>query len=65
MRTNFGMPYVRLDEQKGHFGPLWVRLEFVLFVAFSSFASFFGSFAGRFRAVFRLNMRPKCLVWAI
>jgi hypothetical protein len=21
MRTNFGMPYVRLDEQKGHFGP--------------------------------------------
>ena len=24
----FGMPYVRLDEQNKHFGPLWVRLDF-------------------------------------
>ena len=33
MGNYFGMPYALLDEQqKGHFGPFWVRLEFVTFV---------------------------------
>jgi hypothetical protein len=38
MRKYFGMPYVRLDEQKGHFGPTWVCLDFATIVTFSGFS---------------------------
>jgi hypothetical protein len=36
---------MRLDERKGHFGQLWVRLEFATIVAFSGFASFLNRLA--------------------
>jgi hypothetical protein len=53
------MPYVRLDERKGHFGPAWVCFEFSAFlhvwVALIQIRSRFGRlwavyvpFSGRF-----------------
>jgi hypothetical protein len=64
MRTNFGMPYVRLDEQNGHFGPFWVRLEFVIFVTFSCLASFLDRSPAVFGPFFAQTC-AECLVLAI
>jgi hypothetical protein len=61
------MPYVRLDVQNEHFGPAWVCLDFSIIVTFSGFASFWDRLPDvfAFRAVFRPNMHPGCLLLAI
>jgi hypothetical protein len=59
------MPCVRLHGPKGHFRPAWVCFEFSAFlpvwVALIQIRSRFG----RFRAVFRPDIRPECLFFAI
>jgi hypothetical protein len=52
------MPYVRLDEQKEHFGPAWVRLDFAIIVTVSGFSSFLTNISGRtFRCISTIGDR--------